>query len=283
MQRLYDYHNNPLQLVQVINQRKLSVPLPSYSINEDLIDTYQFCRVLDEYLKDYFQNEQKKSRMIDIESEIDKILLHFKSEVMHALSQKRADSITELEKIKSHFKNIFEFAKAENLSFFNVCTNIIQENLGHKFEDIADLSTQVFIPDKLLGIKIKGVDLIIYDTVNNKIRYTQLKTKRDTLTGSKANNTINELKIHPHPIFAAALDMGKTKSSWPISKKAALENNIELLSGEAFWSLINLDYHLILNKISEVIYQIDKELYNQVDRSQLTMIKLYLLSIISKS
>lgn len=47
--------------------------------------------------------------------------------------------------------------------------------MGHKFEEVADISHKIFIPEEELQIKIKGIDLIIYD--QEKIIYTQLKTK----------------------------------------------------------------------------------------------------------
>jgi hypothetical protein len=90
------------------------------------------------------------------------------------------------------------------------------------------------------------------------IRYTQLKTKKDTLTGSQQGRSINELKIHKNSIFAAALDMG---NSWTISYKKSQEYGIEIMTGERFWSSIGLDYNLILSKLAAVIKKIDSELY----------------------
>lgn len=128
--------------------------------------------------------------------------------------------------------------------------------MGHKLEDISEIANNVFLPDKELDIKIKGVDLIIFH--EEKIKYTQLKTKKDTLTGSQSSRSINELKIHPFSIFVAVLGMG---NSWTISKISCQKYNIERLAGESFWSLLDLDYNLIVNKLAKIIKEIYKELY----------------------
>jgi hypothetical protein len=278
MKRLYDYHDNPNELVIEMNRRKSSIQLPQKSIDADLIDTYQTCRILDEYLLDYFL--QNQYILTETERLIDQILDNFEQQVIQALSQQKEQFRMNQKAQKKKFKNIFEYAKAENLYLSNKYTDFISENLGHKFEDIANLSPQVFIPDQVLGIKIRGVDLIIYDLDNQLIKYAQLKTKKDTLTGSQAPRSIKELTIHDYPIFAAALNMG---SSWTISIKKAKQYNIELLAGEEFWSLINLSYNMILEKVSKSIHRIDQELYVHLDESQANMIKLLLYSILAKN
>ncbi|MDB9507080.1 hypothetical protein PN502_08255 [Microcystis aeruginosa CS-338/01] len=39
------------------------------------------------------------------------------------------------------------------------------------------------------------------------------------------------------------------------------QNNIELLAGQAFWSMLDLDYETILNKLKMTVRKIEKELY----------------------
>jgi hypothetical protein len=167
--------------------------------------------------------------LTEIEQKIDKILVNFKEEVLIALSQEKEKFRKEIKKNKTSFKNIFEFAGCENLYLSNLYTRFISENMGHKLEDIAGIATNVFLPDKELDIKIKGIDLIIFH--EEKIKYTQLKTKKDTLTGSQSSRSINELKIHPFSIFAVALDMG---NSWMINKASCEKYNIERLAGKSF-------------------------------------------------
>ncbi|MDB9314496.1 hypothetical protein PN462_15395 [Spirulina sp. CS-785/01] len=243
------------RIIQEIKNKKSLISVPEIVL-PDLVETYKICRVLDESLALFFDEKEDYNNYSYINAEIDEILNIFKTEVLTALQNKKVQfrSIDRSQPFK--FRNIFEYAGSENLYLSSIYTRFISENLGHKLEDIANISQQVFIPEKELNLSLKGIDLIIYD--QGLIKYAQLKTKKDTLTGSQRSRSVDELKIHPHSMFVAALDMGK---SWNPSPKIAKANQIELLAGEDFWSLIGLDYTVILNKLSKVINEIDKELY----------------------
>ncbi|WP_204104494.1 MULTISPECIES: hypothetical protein [Spirulina sp. CCY15215] len=258
MINLYQYHNDKNRLRQEIDSQKKSIKVPNFIPKNDkeLVDTYQSCRVLDFYLIEYFKNNAKTKKLTEKQEEIVEIISLFKQEVWLGLSQEKEKFRKNIQNKKTGFKNIFEFSGSENLYLSNIYTRFISENLGHKFENIAEISDSIFIPENTLNLKIKGIDLVLYDGHN--IRYTQLKTKKDTLTGSQSQRSINELKIHQNPIFAAALDMGK---SWTISKTKAQQSGIQLLAGSEFWSLIGLDYGFILDQLSDAIKDIDKQLY----------------------
>lgn len=243
--------------LQAITNEKDTIVIPDIlPQDQELRNAYQIARILDKYLPDYFSRMNKSLTLTEIEQKIDKILVKFKQEVLFALSQEKDKFRKEIRENKTTFKNIFEFAGCENLYLSNLYTRFISENMGHKLEDIAGIANNVFLPDRELDIKIKGIDLIIFH--EEKIKYTQLKTKKDTLTGSQSSRSINELKIHPFSIFAVALDMG---NNWTINKASCEKYQIERLAGESFWSLLNLDYNLILNKLAKTIREIDKELY----------------------
>lgn len=245
------------KILQKISNEKEKIIIPDIvPQDQELKNAYQIARILDQYLPDYLSSVNKPLKLTEIEQKIDRILVKFKEEVLIALSQEKEKFRKENKENKTSFKNIFEFAGCENLYLSNLYTRFISENMGHKLEDIAGIANNVFLPDKELDIKIKGIDLIIFH--EEKIKYTQLKTKKDTLTGSQSSRSINELKIHPFSIFAVALDMG---NSWTINKASCEKYNIERLAGESFWSLLNLDYNLILNKLAKTIKEIDKELY----------------------
>ncbi|MDJ0662708.1 MAG: hypothetical protein QNJ42_24965 [Crocosphaera sp.] len=256
MSRLYDYHGNKEELVKQILKQKNSIKIP-HDIPESLKEDYKISRTLDNYLEDYFYINSQYTSISNVDIKIDEILAKFIKEVMNGVHQEKDKFRKAMNSKKKTFKNIFEFSKSENLYLSNIYTRFISENLGHKLEEIANLSNNVYIPDQELGINIKGIDLIIYD--QGLIKYTQLKTKKDTLTGSQKNRSITELSIHPHSIFAAALNMG---NSLTISKKSVEKYNIELLVGDSFWSLINLEYDVILNKIAKAIKFLDKKLYS---------------------
>jgi len=84
MGNLYQYHNNLSQLSVEINLRKDSIIVPSF-VPTDLVDIYQVCRVLDEYLIEHFNQTQKQPSTIDIYRDMDDILERFKQEVLTSL------------------------------------------------------------------------------------------------------------------------------------------------------------------------------------------------------
>ena len=257
MSYLYSYRHNLTQLLEEINLQKPSIKIPTF-VTHDLVDTYQICRLIDDFIFEYFQENRTTDTDIadNSDQKIDDALDEFQSKVVEKILKEKQDFKNISLKKKKGFKNIFEFAQCENLYLSNKYVNLISESLGHTLEEIASISSQVFVPEKILNFKIKGVDLVVFN--QGIIKYTQLKTKKDTLTGSQSDRSINELKIHPNSVFAAALDMG---NSWTISKTKAKENNIELLAGQAFWSMLDLDYETILNKLKMTVRKIEKKLY----------------------
>ncbi len=254
MINLYKSYQQNQELIQEINNRKYAIIVPDF-VSNDLRDTYQSCRVLDEYLPDYFDNQESPNEQ-QINYQIDLIISKFKAEVLIGLSNEKYNFLKNVDSKKEGFKNIFEFSKSENLYLSNIYTRFISENLGHKLEDIANISSKIFSPEESLRIKIKGVDLIVYD--DGVARYAQLKTKKDTLTGSQKQRTIDELSIHPNSLFVAALNMGGSLTIGNIDKN---RDGIKRLIGADFWSLIGLDYESILDKISQVIRELDTYLY----------------------
>ena len=51
-------------------------------------------------------------------------------------------------------------------------------------------------PELDFGVKIAGLDLLIY--AENKIIQCQLKSNKDTLTGSQAERSVEELSVLPY-------------------------------------------------------------------------------------
>ncbi|MGC9503501.1 hypothetical protein [Baaleninema sp.] len=240
-----------------IRQRKTSIELPAgFPEDDDLRETYCLARALDEDLVRYFQQVDLSIDSRQIQRGIRDICDSFESEVLQGLQQEKAEFRQNLKLTQSKFKNIFEFAGLENLYLSNNYTRFISENLGHKIEDIAALSPYVFIPESRLGITLKGIDCIIFG--EGQLYYTQIKTKKDTLTGSQVSRSINELKIHPYSMFVAALDMG---SSLSLSRKKADKNGIKVLIGEEFWSEIGICYSEVLNEFSSSLKYIEERLY----------------------
>ncbi|MEA5509094.1 hypothetical protein VB715_04885 [Crocosphaera sp. UHCC 0190] len=81
--------------------------------------------------------------MSDINGKIDQILFKFKKEVLETLGKEKQKFRKVSTEERKRFKNIFEFSKSENLYLSNIYTRFISEKLGHKFEEIANLSRNV--------------------------------------------------------------------------------------------------------------------------------------------
>lgn len=136
----------------------------------------------------------------------------------------------------------------------NKYTRVISENLGHKLEDIATLSPKIINPETHFGFKIKGVDVIMYE--NSQFYFTQLKTKKDTLTGSQKSRSEMELSIHTNSRFVACLDLG----SWTFNTSIP---NIERITGSDFWDKIDIDYDYLIQKLSAALQEIERALFGE--------------------
>ena len=154
--------------------------------------------------------------------------------------QKRFESLI-VEKINSPKESIFTSGLTPDLSAANTFTRSLSTTLGSVFEDIACLSSKVISPEKSFGkVKIKGVDLLIVDSSNLEIIFTQLKTAKGTLTGSQGPRSIKELSVFRKGIFAAALDLG----DWTFNS-----NQIKRIAGQEFWELAGInEYEFIFEE-----------------------------------
>lgn len=165
--------------------RKLGITIPDDLPDDDeLRETYRTARSLDPEILAYFESQDLSVTPSEIEQGITEILNRFEVNILKVLQ-------SDLQKWQpssdKKAKNIFEFAGCEKLYLSNKYTRIISESLGHQFEEIAALSPRVLIPETSLGLKLKGIDAIVY--VDAEIYYTQIKTKRDTLTGSQVSHS----------------------------------------------------------------------------------------------
>lgn len=128
-------------------------------------------------------------------------------------------------------ENIYQLSQATNLSAANAITRTYSTKLGLLWERIADLAPNVVSPELDLGFKIPEVDVIVlYDSA---LYYTQLKTQKNTLTGSQGKRTVTELKAFDNHWFVACIE---TNASWTAPKE------LNRLLGRQFWSKIGIDY-----------------------------------------
>lgn len=128
-------------------------------------------------------------------------------------------------------ENIYQLSNAKNLSAANAITRTYSTKLGLLWERIANLSPNVTSPELDFGFKIPEVDVVVLYESN--LYYTQLKTQKNTLTGSQGHRTVAELNTFEHHWFVACIE---TNASWTAPK------TLNRLLGSQFWSKIGIDY-----------------------------------------
>lgn len=205
------------------------------------------------YQDDYSSNPIEASgKMSKI---LEQILPSFISEKPHRENEMEAlfetfkrNHFTELkrnvsEKVNSN-DNLYNMFNAQALSGANSVTRTLSTKLGLFWEDIANLSSNVVSPEIEFSIKLKGVDAIIYN--NGQVHFAQMKTQRNTLTGSQAGRSTSELSVYEHSLFVACI---ANDSSWTYG------GPIKRIVGKPFWDLCNLDYGRILKNTGILIQE----------------------------
>ena len=147
-------------------------------------------------------------------------------------------------------KNLFQLIGAKELAKANQLSRTVSTSLGQAWEDIACLSPQVLSPQRDLSVRLKGVDIVVLSA--DALMHVQIKTQKNTLTGSQRNRSISELLCYSNPIFAAAFSVG----TWTLSPVQGLR----IVSGAEFWSLIGLDYDVICDETKREILNLEDRL-----------------------
>lgn len=164
-----------------------------------------------------------------------------------ALSKLRSVLPTAQE-LKSDPKNPYELSGAVKLAFANRATRTLSTTMGLLWERIANISPYAINPEAEFGLKIKGIDLIAKNIETNLIEYQQVKTQRNTLTGSQKNRSVEELSIHANAIFCACFSL----SSWTFG-----DPHIPRVSGEEFWRRIGISYHLFESQVERLVLDLE--------------------------
>ena len=157
---------------------------------------------------------------IDKSKHFEKILNSFNLEHLYSNQLNKNNSIEKIfdkfhdqwvekifDKLNTPKTSVFSEANAIFFASSSAMTRSLNTELGHIWEDIADLSDKVISPENTFGnYKVKGVDIIIKE--NKNLVFTQLKTAKDTLTGSQEPRTRIELEAFSNSMFAAAHNIG---------------------------------------------------------------------------
>ncbi len=222
--------------------------------DEDLYTAYRLGQVISSIAPAYFQYqiEQDNRNGSVLESEQ-------QSELICSQTNKFAENFIvwltrDFEKKKlildnhPNPSNLFELCGAKLLVTSNSVTRNLSTKMGRLWEEIANISPYVIVPEFEFGIKITGVDIVLFseETVN----FAQLKTQKGTLTGSQMRRAKKELGIHENSLFLSTFNLGKW--TFPLNPK------IPRIAGKAFWDMIQMDYDLVENHVRDMLQRIDK-------------------------
>ncbi|MBW4447454.1 MAG: hypothetical protein KME38_11440 [Spirirestis rafaelensis WJT71-NPBG6] len=173
-----------------VQERKALIYQQASTINvnniadEDLHKAYKLTKVLYPIISSYFQHqiEQDKNNSVlelEIQSQlIRRITEKFATEFIVWLTKEFEQKKATLENCPNP-RNLFELCGAKLLVTSNSVTRSLSTRMGNLWEQISNISPYVIIPEIEFGIKITGIDIIIF---NNDISYfAQLKTLKGTL------------------------------------------------------------------------------------------------------
>ncbi|WP_292748834.1 hypothetical protein [Nostoc sp. NMS4] len=159
--------------------------------DEDLHTAYKYGKIISSIAPAYFQYQIAQDNQNSSILELD-----IQSELIRSKTEKFADNF--IEWLKADFqkksailehhpnpRNLFELCGAKLLVTSNSVTRSLSTKMGVLWEEIANISSYVIIPEFEFGIKIKGIDIIIL--AEETIKFAQLKTLKGTLTGSQTN------------------------------------------------------------------------------------------------
>lgn len=120
---------------------------------------------------------------------------------------------------------------------------------------MAALSHLAMDPESTLNRRIEGVDIVFLE--REELRHTQIKTQKNTLTGSQTKRSVIELSMHPYPLFAAAFDVANWTFPPPKTSK------IERIAGQPFWEgKLEISYELVFAKARETAQRLESVLFD---------------------
>jgi len=202
-----------------------------------------YSNIINSFIVEYIEIMIKK----DITSESGSILepqnlnIQFSKVMDNWKNTKGKDSISKIE-LK---QNPYTMVGANLLANANAVTRSLSTKMGELWELLAQMSPYAINPEiEFDGLKIQGIDLIALNYNTHILEYIQLKTKRDTLTGSQSPRSKTELSIHDNPVFCAAFDLGP----WNFNSE-----EIPRVCGAEFWERIGIEYDIFTELVKEMI------------------------------
>ncbi|OCQ92191.1 hypothetical protein AMR42_15615 [Limnothrix sp. PR1529] len=234
----------------LIDSYAKSITVPP-QIKPSLQTTYQRATAIKPLLLDYCREQitadRQSNSVLDRQNQSEAI-----AQKCHAFAQQFIDSIPSLvrspRQAAENPKNLYELCGATLFTASNAISRSLSTKMGQLWEDLAKISPYTISPEKDFGIKITGIDIIIFEVGQTNPIFTQLKTTPGTLTGSQKPRSQEELAIHEFSLFAAAFCLGTWNFSSPTIPRAC---------GQKFWSKIGIEYELVEDSIKTMILDIE--------------------------
>jgi hypothetical protein len=238
---------------EIILRESQGIAVPPEITETDLIQSYKISHYLSPILMNYFRTKEANNELFwsvtDYTEAIDEVMEDYLRNILPQLIQIKHAPIS----AKEIRDNIFCASGCEYLAKSNKYSRKITTILGGYLEKIVEKSPRSFSTEANFNkLNITGVDSIIYR--NGTLMFTQLKTQKNTLTGAHKNRSIQELKIFPNSIFAAHFDL----ANWTFNPG---NSGIARISGADFWSLLDVDYNIIKNRVYSTIRTIENQLF----------------------
>lgn len=209
----------------------------------ELNDARNIARELDPKIIERIKEKELAGPVPDIRPLFDAILEKYSKLILAGAAEPTSEDAA----------NLFELVGAMKLVRANSVSRLVSTHLGSAWEEMAALSHVAISPEIDFGIRLKGIDIVFLE--GGFLRHTQIKTQRNTLTGSQKGRSISELQLHPRPLFAAAFDV----ANWTFPPKSSC--GIERVAGAAFWSKLGIDYEDVVGAARDCFIALETKLF----------------------
>lgn len=221
------------------------MPEESDSTSEmgELRDARNIALELDPKIRALIREKEKRGPLPDLQERFTNILAGYAKTILSGAALPAGEDAA----------NLFQLVGAMKLVRANSVSRLVSTHLGSAWEEMAALSHLAISPEADFGVRLKGVDIVFLE--DGYLRHTQIKTQKNTLTGSQKSRSISELKLHPRPLFAAAFDV----ASWTFPPKTS--SGVERVAGPAFWSKLGIQYTDVVGAARICFLSLEEKLF----------------------
>lgn len=236
------------------DRKSLILSQPGIRADDDLGSARAISTVLNGFIDDYFgilvaeDGRRPGGSVLDLGNQ--EQAMREEIQKFRPLAIKKVqEAVPNSQDMKKHAGNIYEFSGARKLAAANKVTRNLSTTMGLLWERLANISPYSINPESEFGVKVKGIDLISRNVSSGLVEYQQVKTARNTLTGSQGGRSKQELSLHDHPVFCAC---------FPLANWTFKSQSIPRVSGAEFWGRVGLDYGIVSRLTQELILELDR-------------------------